>query len=239
MIAYGPELAEVYEAIYCGRGKDYSSEAADILQIIHSRKSDAATLLDVACGTGAHLEVFMKLFKDVEGLEVSPSMRALATDRLPGVTVHSGDMRSFRLARKFDAITCMFSSVGYLTSVQELDQTLQTFREHVNPGSVIVIEPWWFPEDFIDGYVGAAVVCADGRTIARVSHTVRQGNASCMNVLYTVAEPAAGLRYFADTHVMALFTQDQYETSFEKADCAVEYLSDGPSGRGLFVGVAK
>lgn len=239
MIAYGAELAEIYEAIYRGRGKNYEVESDEITKIVRSRNADAMSLLDMACGTGGHLGRFAELFEHVEGMEISPPMRAFSTGRVPGVEVHEGDMRSFSLKHTFDAITCLFSSVGYLGSVQELDDTLRTFRSHVAPGGVVVIEPWWSPDTFIDRYVGSAVVTVNSRTIARVSHTVREGAFSRMEVQYVVATPTDGIHQFTDTHVMALFTQSEYESAFVKSGFAVEHLTDGPAGRGLFIGVAE
>ncbi|MGW6983375.1 class I SAM-dependent DNA methyltransferase [Streptomyces sp. NPDC054932] len=236
--AYGAEHAEIYDAVYRGRGKDYTAEAEAIVRVLREHRSDISSLLDVACGTGTHLEALRKIVDHVEGVELSPWMHALAVRRLPGIAVHRDDMRSFGLGRTFDAITCLFSSIGYMGSAAELDRTLRVFREHTAPGGVVVVEPWWFPEEFLDGYVGGAVVVVDGRTIARVSHTVREGATTRMNVEYTVGEPAAGLRRFHDTHVLSLFTREQYEQAFERAGLTVAYTAGGPSGRGLFVGVA-
>ncbi|MFI1825980.1 class I SAM-dependent DNA methyltransferase [Streptomyces sp. NPDC020412] len=236
--AYGAEHADVYDAIYRGRGRDYAAEAADFLAVLRTRRPEVTSLLDVACGTGAHLAALRASVDHVEGVELSPWMHTLATRQLPGVAVHQDDMRSFNLSRRFSAVTCLFSSVGYLKSVEDLRRTLRTFRAHTAPGGVALVEPWWFPETFLDGYVGSSLVEVDGRTIARVSHTVRAGNTSRMTVEYTVAEPVNGLRRFSDLHVLSLFTREQYEDAFEQAGFAVEFLKDGPSGRGLFLGVA-
>ncbi|GGT19161.1 class I SAM-dependent DNA methyltransferase [Streptomyces purpureus] len=235
---YGAEHAEIYDAVYRGRGKDYAAEAEDILRLLRGYRSDITSLLDVACGTGTHLAALREIVGHVEGVELSPWMHAIAARRLPGVPVHQDDMRSFSLDRTFDALTCLFSSIGYMTSSDELDRTLSVFRAHLNPGGVVVVEPWWFPGEFLDGYVGGSVVEVDGRTIARVSHTVREGDRTRMNVEYTVGESTTGLRRFSDTHVLTLFTQEQYERAFERAGFTVTYLTGGPSGRGLFVGVA-
>ncbi|MFE7139284.1 class I SAM-dependent DNA methyltransferase [Streptomyces sp. NPDC057644] len=238
MSSYGADHADVYDAVYRGRGKDYAAEADDVLRLLRERRPDIGSLLDVACGTGAHLDALRKSVDHVEGVELAPAMHALAVERLPGVAVHHDDMRTFDLGRTFDAITCMFSSVGYLTSTEELDRTLAVFRRHLTPGGVVLVEPWWFPEEFLDGYIGSAVVEVDGRTIARVSHTVREGDSTRMTVEYTVGEPATGLRRFSDTHVLSLFTREQYERAFERAGLAVEYVVGGPSGRGLFLATA-
>ena len=47
--------ARLYDAIY-GSIRDYPREAAELDRLIQERRPGARTLLDVACGTGAHLE---------------------------------------------------------------------------------------------------------------------------------------------------------------------------------------
>ncbi|MBP2473492.1 SAM-dependent methyltransferase [Crossiella equi] len=234
---YEADLAEVYDAVYAGRGKDYAAEAARVLDLA-GRGRGVRSLLDVACGTGAHLESFAALLPEVVGLELSPDMAAAARRRLPGVPVHEGDMREFALAARFDVVTCMFSSIAYMRGQAELDRALARMAAHLRPGGVVVVEPWWFPETFLPGYVAGDVVTAGGRTLARVSHTVREGEVSVMSAHYLVAEADTGVRHFAVTHVNSLFTRAQYETAFRAAGLSVEFLSGGPSGRGLFRGTA-
>ena len=48
-----------------------------------------------------------------------------AQQRVPGAPLTVADMRSLRLARRFDAIICLFSSIGYMRSTAELGQTVE------------------------------------------------------------------------------------------------------------------
>jgi len=105
--------AQVYDLIYEFNGKDYRTESEVIEQLIRLRAPGAKTLLDVACGTGGHLVHLRQPF-DVAGLDLDEGMLDIARRRLPGVELVNGDMRSFDLGRKFDAVVCLFSSIGYL-----------------------------------------------------------------------------------------------------------------------------
>ena len=78
-----------------------------------------ATLLDVACGTGRHLEYFVREASCV-GLDIEPGLLAVAGRRCPGVELVPGDMTDFELGRTFDAVTCLFSSIGYVRTVEGL-----------------------------------------------------------------------------------------------------------------------
>jgi dTDP-3-amino-3,6-dideoxy-alpha-D-glucopyranose N,N-dimethyltransferase/dTDP-3-amino-3,4,6-trideoxy-alpha-D-glucopyranose N,N-dimethyltransferase/N-methyltransferase len=231
------DRADTYETIYRGRGKDYAAESNTVIKLVTDRKPDASSLLDVACGYGGHLRYFSKAFRHVEGLDLSEKMISAAAAKIPDITVHHGDMRQFQLARRFDAVTCMFSSIGHLDTTYELAQTLRSFARHLTPGGVVVIDPWWFPETFLSGYVGSDLITEDGMTIARISHSVREGDATRMEVHYVVAERGKGIRHFVDIHRITLFSREEYEQAFRAAGCTVEYLPGEPAGRGVFVGV--
>ncbi|MFD7246551.1 class I SAM-dependent methyltransferase [Streptomyces massasporeus] len=237
--AYGPQLAEIYELVYAARGKDYAAESAEVTALVRDRRPDASSLLDVACGTGGHLRFFQEHFATVEGLELSEPMIAQAADRLPGIPVHPGDMRDFTLGRRYDAVSLMFSSIGYTRSVGELESTLASLARHLTPGGVIVLEPWYFPEAFLPGYIADDLVRTEDRVTVRVSHSQRHGDEVPIVVHYIDARKEAGIRHFTDVHRMRLFTREQYETAFEKAGCSVEYVSPGRFGCGLFAGVLK
>ncbi|MFF5986755.1 class I SAM-dependent methyltransferase [Prauserella flavalba] len=227
---YGADAAQVYDECYRGRGKDYAAEAASVVELAGSRGS----LLDVACGTGAHLAEFARLCAHVQGLELSEDMLAVARERLPGVPLHHGDMRGFELPGRFDVVTCLFSSIGHLSDEAELSAALTAMAGHLAPGGTLVVEPWWFPENFLPGYVAADIVKAGQRTISRVSHSTLDGRYSRVEVHYVVAEPW-GIRSFVDVHHITLFERAQYEAAFATAGCAVDYVEGGPSGRGLFI----
>ncbi|SCD60656.1 class I SAM-dependent methyltransferase [Streptomyces sp. DvalAA-19] len=234
---YGAEASEIYELLHQGRGKDYRAEAEEIARQVRARMPGAASLLDVACGTGAHLEHFRPRFDRVEGLELSAPMAEAARRRLPGVTVHTGDMRDFSLDGSFSVITCMFGSIGYLAGPRELAAALRRFARHLQPGGVVAVDPWWFPETFLDGHVATGTTVDRGRALARVSHSVRVGDASRVEVHYLVADAASGVRHFSETHLISLFTRRQYEDAFSAAGLDVEYLDGLHNGRGLFLGV--
>ena len=235
---FGPDHADVYEVTYRSRGKDWAAEARDITERVRALRPDAGSLLDVACGTGAHLDTFRTYFGHVEGVEVAPAMRERAELRLPDVRIHDDDMRFFDLGRSFDVVTCLCTAVGYLDTVDEMRDAIRCMADHLTPGGVLVIEPWWLPEQFIEGYVGSDLVHDGERTLARVSHTRRHDRAAHMEVRWLVGDPT-GLRSFTITEVFALFTKDEYFAAFEDAGCAVDYHPGWLTGRGIFVGVRR
>ncbi|MET9374308.1 class I SAM-dependent methyltransferase [Streptomyces sp. NPDC002992] len=231
---FGHDLADVYELVYRSRGKDWAEEAAETSRLIRERLPAADSLLDVACGTGAHLETFDGLFGHTEGLELSAAMLERATGRLPGVPLHQGDMRAFDLGRSFDAVVCLFTAIGYLRSLADMRAAVATMARHLRPGGVLVVEPWWFPELFLDGYVAGDLASDEHRTVARISHSTREGRTTRMEVRFVIGE-AGGIREFTEVDLLTLFTREEYLAAFADAGCPAEYLRPEWTARGLFV----
>ena len=64
--------ARIYDAVYSW--KDYPRETALVHELVQARKPGASTLLDVACGTGAHLAELRRWYR-CEGVDLEPLFR--------------------------------------------------------------------------------------------------------------------------------------------------------------------
>lgn len=228
---------QAYELLHAARGKDYGREAAAVAERIRSRRPDATTLLDVACGSGLHLAAFAGSGWDVEGTDLSDAMLAAARPRLPGVALHSADMRTFRLDRRFDAAVCLFSAIGYMTTLEDLASAVANMRDHLVPGGVLVVEPWFQPADWHDGLVFSEAAKEGDLAVARVSRSWQEGDVSVIEMVYALATPARAWS-FTEIHRMGLFTVDQQLEVYRAAGFSVEHEAPGLTGRGLLVALA-
>ena len=232
------QSAQYYDALYRALGKDYAHDAAILAQIALERgNSGGHSLLDVGCGTGMHVQHLHDRFS-CEGLDVNRAMLDIAKARNPGVPFHQTDMIGFNLGKKFDVITCLFGSIGYLPSTTRLDQVLQTFARHLKPGGVVIVEPWLTPDQWLERNVNALFVDEPQLKVARMNVSRRDGNVSILNFHYMVAS-VDGIRTFTEPHRLTLFTNEQYEAAFTRAGLQPEFRADGlTAGRGLFVGTS-
>ncbi|MFE0178679.1 class I SAM-dependent DNA methyltransferase [Streptomyces sp. NPDC059002] len=230
--------AEIYDALYQDR-KDYDAEAAQVAALVRERKPGASTLLDVACGTGVHLEGFAKRFDKVAGLELSESMAARATERLSGVPLHHGDMRTFDLGETFDAVVIMFSSIGYLDTVADLNSAVAAMSRHLADDGVLVVEPWYFPDTFLDRHVSTHAVKRGSEGIARVSHSTREGDKTRMEIHYLVADGANGIEHRSEVDYLTLFSPEEYTEAFRQGGLNVTYLEGTAGAPGFFVGTRE
>ena len=226
--------ARLYDAIYASI-RDYPREAAALNRLIQEHRPGARTLLDVACGTGAHLEHLSGY--EVEGLDLDPEMLAVARERLPDVPFHEGDMVAFDLGRRFDAVVCMFSSIGYVRTEERLRSAIGSMARHLEPGGLLVVEPWLTPEAWQDGHVGAVFVDEPELKIARINAAERKDNLSWFEFEYLVGTPD-GVEHFIERHELGLFTVDEYLGAFRAAGLEADHDPEGPMGRGLYVTTA-
>ncbi|MGH2682248.1 MAG: class I SAM-dependent methyltransferase [Actinomycetota bacterium] len=225
--------ARFYDALYSW--KDYPGETAKLRAIIHERRPDARTLLDVACGTGKHLELLREVF-EVEGVDINPEFVAIARDRLPGVSVHEGDMLSFDLGRTFDVVTCLFSSIAYAKTPKDLGRAIATMAGHVKAGGVLIIEPFFESHQWELGHLAALFVDEPDLKIARMNQADRDGDLAVMDFHYLVAS-ADRIEHFTERHEAALFSKDEYLKAFGAAGLEPEHDSEGLMGRGLYIAV--
>jgi SAM-dependent methyltransferase len=226
--------ARAYDLLY--HDKDYRGEVDEIAVLVDARRPGATSVLDVGCGTGAHLEWFARRFDQAVGIEANVRMIEEATIAREGLLVLPGDMRTFALRERFDVVTCLFSAIGYMTSVADLRRAVANMATHLTPGGVLVVEGWVSPDDWIAGRASAAAAVADDLAVARVVVSDREGDVSTVHMHYVLAT-VDGVERVDEVHRLGLFGDDQYRAAFEAAGLAYERC-DGLTGRGVHVGVA-
>jgi SAM-dependent methyltransferase len=227
--------AQLYDTIYSF--KDYAREAELVDELIQQRTPRAESLLDVACGTGKHLERLRSRYR-CEGLDLDPALLAIARERCPDVPFHEGDMTSFDLGRRFDAVVCLFSAIGYARSEELLRRAIGTMATHLEPGGVLLVEPWLTPETFEERHVAAAFVDEPELKVARVNNAERRGRLSSFEFHYLVGTPDR-VEHFTERHELGLFTHGEYAAALRAAGLAAEYDPHGLMGRGLHIGVRR
>ena len=227
--------AALYDAFYSF--KDYAEESRRVRDLIERHKrSPGRSLLDVACGTGVHIE-HLKGPYDVTGLDLDEEMLAVARSRHPEIPFHRDDMTSFDLGRRFDAVICLFSSIGYVCTEDRLRKAVAAMSRHLVAGGVLILEPWLTPSAVRLGAPHALFVDRPELKIARLNVTRLEGTLTVIDFDYLVGT-AAGVEHFTERHELGLFTHEQYLAALEAAGLRVTYDPEGLMGRGLYVGEA-
>jgi SAM-dependent methyltransferase len=99
-----------------------------------------ASLLDVGCGTGLHLEILSRWVPECWGLDCSPEMIDYARRARPQFTWRVADMRGMRLGRRFDAVLCLGSTLIHLLTDRDLERTLESMARHIRAGGLLVLD---------------------------------------------------------------------------------------------------
>ncbi len=130
--------------------EEYSDDAAFILVALREvADGPVETLLELGSGggnTASHLKRDLRMTLT----DLSPQMLALSATLNPECEHLSGDMRTLRLERTFDAVLA-HDAICYMTTTGDLRAAMTTAFEHLRPGGAAVFMPDHVRETFAEG----------------------------------------------------------------------------------------
>ncbi|MGD8978999.1 MAG: class I SAM-dependent methyltransferase [candidate division WOR-3 bacterium] len=187
-IRFYNELASLYDFICTPENR--KRDVAVLERIIKRHvKSKGKELLDVACGTGLEDSYLKKNF-NVTGLDLNTAVLRIARKRNPEITYLQGDMRTFRIDKTFDIITC-FDAMCYLRNYRDLRQTLANFHRHLKPGGLLIfyIDPVFLKEHFKQETFIVSHKTKDNKTVILFEAYRKQGKKIKGYAAYLILEP--------------------------------------------------
>lgn len=225
------ESAELYDAIYSF--KNYARESDRLRAVINKLLPGANTILDVACGTGEHAK-YLKRHYSVDGVDINEDYLRAARLKNPAGNYVCADMIELNLNCTYDVVTCLFSAIGIVRTFERLEQTIASMARHVRPGGVLIVEPWFTPDQWRPGsvFVNAAEIGAD--KICRMSLSGREGDISIL-LFHYLRGTAKGIEHYSERIELGLFTRDEMTWAFESAGLEPRYEPEGLMGRGLYI----
>ena len=150
MSGYGAEFGSIYDML--ARKYDLFNEEVDHAAMAEfflrgAKKFSKApkTALDLCCGTGSMLLALCEKGIDMQGVDLSADMLAVARDRVSeagynNVLLLCQDMRSFELYGTVDAITCCLDSLNHLSSAKELKEVFALVCNYLEYGGVFYFD---------------------------------------------------------------------------------------------------
>ncbi len=225
-------MAPYYDKLYSF--KNYNAEIADLLDVINLHVTyDFKTLLDIACGTGKHLEVLKKYFI-CEGLDINSELLEIAKSRNPELKLYHSDMLDFAIEKKYDIITCFFGSIGHIKTFNNLKKAIMTMKQHLTPNGMLIIEPWHTPEQFKAGRTHLLTKEEDDLKIARCCSSQVEGNLSILEMHHLICTPQ-GTEHFVEKMELGLFEEQDYLDVLSEGGYTVLHEKIRGNGNGVYL----
>ena len=224
--------AFVYDDLH--RFLDYDAAARALHATIMQRRPGARHLLDVACGTGKHLEVLRQWY-EVEGVDINAGFLTVARQRLGDVRFYQQDMAVMDTGRRYDVITCLFGSIAYVRTPENLRHTLLRFEKHLTESGLIIVEPFFSPEQYWTNRVTLNVTdLPELKTVWMYTSPPPVNNIATVDYHHMIGTPS-GIEYFVERHELGLFTSEQYLEAFSGAGLEATLDPTGFFGRGAYI----
>jgi hypothetical protein len=144
-------------------------------------------------------------------------------------------MTRLKLPHRYDVVVCLFSSIGYVGSVDRLARAIASMAGVLEPEGILILEPWFTPTQWKKNSVHAVFVDEPGLKIARISTSRTARGRSVIDMHYLVGTSRT-TRHHVETHRLGLFTTSQMRAAFAKAGLRVIHDKKGLTGRGLYIG---
>ncbi len=142
------EYARYYDSLY--GDKDYEGECRFIRKVFeHYASNPIKSVLDLGCGTGSHAIALSEKGYQVTGVDRSEKMLRVAQDKAQkrnrSIRLLQSDIQFLDTGATYDAVIAMFNVLGYLTTNQEIDNTMKSVHKHLNPGGLFIADVWFGP----------------------------------------------------------------------------------------------
>lgn len=234
MTPFAHNYASQYDRLY--HDKDYAAEC-DFVRLLFAQHAarPVQSILDLGCGTGGHALPLAQGGLHVTGVDRSAGMLACARDKAhklgvaDRVTLHHAPIQGFDCGQTFDAVTCLFAVLSYLTTNDDLFAGLQTARRHLAPGGLFVFDFWHGPAVLSDRPTERTrVIEHDGARTFRHARPEFDFTANVVRVHYHLLE-LRGTEVVAESremHAMRYFFRPELE--FFCAQAGLELIAFCP-----------
>jgi len=216
--------AELYDLFYAD--KPYAKEAAFVHQCIQTINPKSGKILELACGTGSHSLQLEPYGYQIIATDYSPDMLKRAGEKAQKansrVEFRHQDMRALDVPeRPFDVILCLFDSLGYAASNENILQVLKGVNRHLASGGIFLFE-FWHAGAMLRSYDPLRVrrfQTANGE-IERISETRVDYKKQLCYVSYTIHEMNGDGTYqtLRETQMNRFFLAQEMSLFLDQAD---------------------
>ncbi|NLC56875.1 MAG: class I SAM-dependent methyltransferase [Armatimonadetes bacterium] len=136
------EVARAYDELMAGvpyrRWVDY------VEKLLKQVRASPRTVLDIACGTGNVTFALADRGYEVAGVDLSAPMLAIARRKAcryrRDIPFFQGDMRCLSLPERYDLAVCLYDSLNYLLSPDDVQQAFASAYQVLHPGGHYIFD---------------------------------------------------------------------------------------------------
>ena len=153
-------IAKYYDGAYAAK-----QDLVDLPFYLELAEQYGGPTLEIACGTGRVTLPIARRGIEICGVDNSAPMLQVLNQNLAGeapeaqqrVTVHEGDMRSFRLDKKFPLVIIPFRPMQHMFTVEDQVAALKTAAAHLTDDGILAFDVFYPKFEMIWTKVGEEV----------------------------------------------------------------------------------
>lgn len=215
---------------------EYAEEAAFFLSLLAETAAlPSATLLELGSGGGNNAVHMKPAFSSVTLVDLSEHMLAVSRDLNPDCEHVQGDLRTVRLGRTFDVVF-VHDAIDYMTTVEDLEQALQTLFIHCKSGGIALLVPDNLRDTFASS-TDHGGEDGEGRSVRFLEWTYDPDESDTTyttDYVFVLREEGQPVKVEYDQHVGGLFRLDQWLALLAQVGFTAEFVID-PYARHVFV----
>ena len=234
--AFYDRVSAWYDKMYVDR-KIYENEAMQVQSLVEKYKmTDGNYLLDLACGSGPHIEYWVDKYH-VVGLDNNMHMLARAHEKWPQIMFVCGNMFHFSNLCNFDIVTCLYGSIGYAENIEELEQAVACVSKCMKQGGVFILTPG-IGKDFFEEkvYIKSRNLKEQAFSFRKIELVKRvDENRAVISMNHRIVKDGKVEKYKFDIPI-SLFSREDYISALERNGFSiVEEKNEAEFRMGAFV----
>jgi SAM-dependent methyltransferase len=130
---------ERFARFYDAAMDDPTPRGARVLGSIGRFLPRASSILELGCGTGSILAQ-LTAYPALTGMDRSPEMLAVASQKVPSARLLQGDIAEFWLGERFDAVVCVFDTLNHLLTFEAWQSMFEAVYDHLVEDGLFIFD---------------------------------------------------------------------------------------------------
>lgn len=200
------ELAKYYDKLHY---QIYQKQIDFLDRVINMNfKDKKIALLDLACGTGAHIKLLKHKY-NIEGLDINKGMLKLAKRKNPENLIISGDLNHLNLKRNYyDLIYCLSGSIQYILSSNILERAFKKIWSSLRKNGLLIFDLQYPKSKWLDNHCGIKTYKEKNLQIVEIFKSRRIGHIGIHEPVYLISKNGR-FQFFIDDHKIFLYEISQ------------------------------